>query len=658
MISEASIAGPYLGAHPFRQADRGRFFGRAADAAALADMWRANHLTIVIGPVASGKTSLLHAGVYPLMSNTRGLVLSSGRLSFGSTFPAAALPEHNPFTLATLRSWSPAESPARLAGITVRDFIGQRASRQDGPIFAAIDQVEELPADTGPRWDQAQQFMLELADAVRLKDPRLHLLLVIREDAIGILSGGLASGPRFHIGPLTPDGAIEAVIGPVAATGRAFEEGAAEKLVMDLQTSQIETADGSEGYVTAECVEPALLQAVCARFWQDLPTETELITASDIRVYGDVDTTLAAYCGQVIAAVAGEHDKAPRWLRSWLLDKFVADRDARASVGERATASARLDNAVLRSLTDQHLLTAVAEDRVRSYKLLADRLIEPLRKATDQRPPLVRPEQYLQTAERALALGELDLAKRYAERAARAAPRGDFRLRAETCSFLGNVAREQDKPGPAADRYHEAAELFEAARDAGAVARQLAAAGEMLAVQGRFGEAVKELRAAADRMRNDPVLQTELALALWKLGESRAAVAVLTAALGVDGGNLDALRARGEILADLGDARGAMLDLDRVTKDAPAATRAARGLALAELGDRSAARREIDHALDGNSWNGPVLYYAARAAALSGNHEKARELAKRAVIATDPALSPRHRDLADELAGHANGPSA
>jgi tetratricopeptide (TPR) repeat protein len=657
MMSEAKIGEPYLGTRPFRQADRGRFYGRTGDAVALADMWRDNHLTVAVGPVASGKTSLLRAGAYPLMSDTQADVLPCAQLSSGSTFPAAALPDHNPYTLAVLRCWSPGQAATRLTGLTVSDFVRGRArtGRHDGLIFAAIDQVEELPSNFGPRWAQAQQFMLELADAVQLKEPRLHLLLVIREDSVGILNEGIANGPRYDIRPLTPEGAIAAVTGPVAGTGRAFADGAAEKLVTDLQTSRMETADGTERYVTAEYVEPALLQAVCTRFWDDLPTDLKLITTREVRSYGDTDAALAAYCSQIIAAVADEHDKSPKWLRSWLLDTFVTDRGTRTSAGEGSTETAKLANAVLRSLTDRHLLTAITENGLRRYKLLSDRLIEPLRRAVDERPPPTQPAVYLRAAERALALGELGLAKAYAERTMRAARPGDFRLRAEACSLLGNLAREQGKPGEAADRYREAAELFEAVRDASAVARQLAAVGEMLAVQGRFADAVKELRAAADRLPHDPIVQTELALALWKFGEGRTAVAVLTATLGVDGGNLDALRARGEILADLGDARGAMLDLDRATKNAPPATRAARGLALAELGDQFGARREIDHALTGNSWNGPVLYYAARAAALTGDDMKARELAKRAVIATDPALPPRHRDLADRLAGNGTG---
>ena len=66
----------------------------------------------------------------------------------------------------------------------------------------------------------------------------------------------------------------------------------------------------------------------------------------------------------------------------------------------------------------------------------------------------------------------------------------------------------------------------------------------MLYLQRRPEEALEELRAAIDRNPGDPVIQTDLALALWRLGESEAAVTVLTSVLALDGGNTVALRAR------------------------------------------------------------------------------------------------------------------
>jgi len=639
---------PYPGARPFQQTDHSRFFGRADDAAVLAELWQVNHLTVAVGQVASGKTSLLNAGVLPLVTGKRSDVLPSGQLSYGSTFPFAALPEHNPYTLALLRSWSPGETATRMVGRTVRDFVRRRAGRHNGPILAAIDHAEELLADSGPRTAYRRSFLAELAEAVR-EEPRLHLLLLAREDAVGVISSVLGAGARHRVKPLTGQGAIEAVTGPVAGTPRSYEAGAAEAIVMDLQTSSIVLPGGGERYFADDYVEPALLQVVCARLWHSLPPDVDLITARDMRRYGNVDVALAAHCGRVIAAVADEHDLSAARLRSWLLGTFVTEFGTKGTAYEGTTVTAGMPNAVVRALQDRHLLVTNLRSGARWYELLSDRLIEPLRKATDQRPPPAEPAEYLRAAERALTLGELDVAERYAEETLRTSPDTDLRLHAEAYSLLGNLAHEREKPREAEDRYRVAARLFETVRDTGEVARQLAAVGQTLVAQGRFADAVSELRAAVDRMPNDLVMQTELGLALWQLGQGRAAVAVLTTVLEIDGGNPEALRARGEILADLGDARDALLDLDRVTSHDRPLTRAARGLALAELGDHAASSREIEDAVAEAPRNGVVLLFAARAMSLRGDKEEADELAKRAIDATDPALPPQHREIAHQL---------
>jgi predicted Zn-dependent protease len=136
------------------------------------------------------------------------------------------------------------------------------------------------------------------------------------------------------------------------------------------------------------------------------------------------------------------------------------------------------------------------------------------------------------------------------------------------------------------------------------------------------------------------------------MGEGRAAVSVLTAVLAVDGGNTLALRARGEILAELGQAREAITDLDRVTLRERPSTRAARGLALAALGDKSGANKEIADAIAEAPLNGAVLLRAAQAKSLNGDEYAAEELARRAVDASDPGLPPHYREVALLLAEH------
>jgi tetratricopeptide (TPR) repeat protein len=647
---------PYPGQRPFLPSDQDLFFGRGIESTALLELWQDNQMVLVVGPAASGKTSLLQAGVLPALLQKRAHALPPGRLSYGSTFPAPALPRHNPYTLALLSSWSSGEPPTRLVDLTVSDFIRAYAQTRNGPLYAAIDQADDLPADSSPRSGYRDKFLAELEEAVRA-EPGLHLLLLVREDAADAISARLPGAARFDLGALTRAGAIEAVAGPAVGAGRPFADGAAEKLVADLQTSRIVVVDGAERRVAGDRVEPSLLQAVCARLWGSLPSGTERITARDVRLFGDADKSLAAHCGRVIATVADDFDRQVAGVRHWLLRTFITELGTRGTAYEGVVETAGVPNAIAQALEDRHLLSGAPRSGSRWYELLADRLIQPLREAVDELPPVIDPREYLVAAERALARGELDVAQRYAETTLRGSRGDDLRIHAETQSLLGNIAAERGESvesakADAESHYRAAAEHFETLRDTPAVAAQLAAIGQMLIAQERPEDALDQLKSAIFRMPSDPVIQTDLALAFWRLGESRTAVAVLTRVLAKDGGNRVALRARGEILADLGEASQAMLDLDRVTLESRPSTRAARGLALAELGDRSSANVEVDEAVAEAPSNGAVLLHAARAKALNGDENAAEELAWRAVDATDPGLPPHHREVALQLAGH------
>jgi predicted Zn-dependent protease len=126
-------------------------------------------------------------------------------------------------------------------------------------------------------------------------------------------------------------------------------------------------------------------------------------------------------------------------------------------------------------------------------------------------------------------------------------------------------------------------------------------------------------------------------------------VSVLGEVLAVDRDMAEALRARGEILADLGRAPEALDDLNRVRSGQGPATVAARALALALDGRLEAAEQEAEDAHANAGDDGPTLLRVARVRALRGNPVGAAELAERALSAVERRL-PRHlRDEAVKL---------
>ena len=75
-------ANPFIGPRPFRQADADCFFGRERQASEIHSHWLTHRVTVLHGPSAVGRTSLLQGGVLPRLDQTANIdLLQPGRLT-------------------------------------------------------------------------------------------------------------------------------------------------------------------------------------------------------------------------------------------------------------------------------------------------------------------------------------------------------------------------------------------------------------------------------------------------------------------------------------------------------------------------------------------------------------------------------------------------
>jgi tetratricopeptide (TPR) repeat protein len=684
-VTSSGMVSPYVGGRPFLAADSARFFGRTTQAGDLAARWRGSRLTILSSAPGAGRTSLLLAGVMPLLAQEGTDVLPVGRVYRGTAFPVAALAGYNPHTLALLSHWSPGEPETQLSGLTLHDFLRKRPAKYDGfgrplPVLAAIDQVEDLfvAADR-----DTAAFIGELGEALA-ELPQMRLLLSVPDDYLSSLAPHIERLTRslpgdpdyFRLPPLSEAAALDAVLLPAAAAGRSLDLDAALSLltaVRDTGQAVRDTGPDSEwapgagdrvaaGDTARVTVDPWLLQVACSGLWDVLPADVTEVSERHVAGYS-LDRALESACADVVATVAVGHGMPAADLATWLRGAFLAGEAGayrRRLVAEGDGRTAGLPNAVLRELRSSHLLAATWQAGQRWYAVRHDDLAEPVGRLARWAPRDLAarfaetPAAFLRAAEIAMADGDLDLARRHADEALRGARGNDLRLCGVAESLLGNAAYLRGDLEHAEERYRAATETFEALRDTRAVAGLLAAVGKSLLAQGRHGAAIEYLHSAVGRIPNDLTVQTELAWALWRAGQQRAALDVLSSVLAIDGGALDALRARGEILADMGDAEGALRDLDRVRRAEPPSALAAHGLAIAMLRGSGVsqeldAEQKIDAALSQAPDSGPVLVYAARAAALGQHPDVAADLARRAVNATGPAMPPHQRKQALDL---------
>lgn len=656
---------PYPGTQPFDSEAGQRFFGRTTEVAAVVELWKTHRLTILSGASGSGMTSLLRAGVLPSLRRDRADVLPIGRVVPDDVIPFMAPVGSNPPLTTLLLSWSdmpeggrgrsagkdtsPGDTSSGRAGVgSIAEFLRLRGVRRDPdggplPVLAAVDQVEALfTAPSLPR-HQVDGFIDELAEAMRDR-PELHLLLVVREAYRAELVPYTErlvpeAPPHARLEFLSLDAALEAVHGPIETTDRRFAPEAAESLVDDLgsrpglaEGDQPRREDGDIGVVA-----PTLLQVCCTRIWKRVPADVRLITSAHIQTYADVDGALTDFASRVLTEVAADHSVELGELRSWVQRTFVTDQGTGRLV-PASVAHTAVDDDVLRALEDRHLLRTKRGPNGMHYLLHHDRLIEAIRRV----PGAFTAVDYLRSAELALAGGELTLADKHVAEAVAASADTDLRLRAQAESLWGDIAAERGQSDDAECRYRSAANLYEVLQDSQAVGLLLAMIGRLQFAQGRRADAFEELCAAADRLPADPSVHIALSRVLWSMGRREAAVSVLSGLLSGDEDAPDLLRTRGEFLADLGEARRALRDLDRVRRNARPVSRAARALALATLNDLDDASQEIGVALRDAPQSGPVLLYAAKVEDVMGDPAIAADLARRAIEATTPPL-PQHQ---------------
>ncbi|MFF5262195.1 tetratricopeptide repeat protein [Actinomadura viridis] len=686
MITNSVVEGtpPFVGTRPFGIEDDHIFFGRDREIREVAGLWRGHRLTLLHGGAGVGKTSLVCAGVIPRLRAEGEHVLPLGHLWRRNAYPAAAFPAQNVFTLALLSSWHPSESPTRVAGLSVLDFLRRRGSKDRFGLpvrtFAAIDHADLLFRDSVPHRRQRRRFLDQLVEAMN-GVPDLHLLLAAREehlDELRALGERLAgdTGAAYALGAFDRAAAVQAVRRPLDGTGRSPGPDTVEALVDELRTIRTPWAVTAQQIPT---VAPAMLQLVCARLWADLAADP---APTAERLAADVGQVLAEFCGQALATVAADHRRAPGEIVSWFRATFAGRGGAVTARHAGAEApGAEVSGAVLRAVEDLHLIRVARRDGNRLYELHHPRMIEPVRTLGARPGPVRRlePAERLREAERALSEGAGELARHHAEAVVRACGKGDLRTLAEAERLLGNIACEHDRPETAAEHYRSAASVFEVLQDTRAVGLLLAALGRLL-MDGSAAEAVRELRTAANRLPNDLVVQVALAQALWQAGRTRAALAVLDTVLTRDGDTPEALRARGEMLADLGHAEPALRDLRRVDHHDRASTHAAWVLAEtsrrpgpagapegaaagpegAETGPEAvlpaSGRGEVPWPDPGgvpveNVESGPVLLRVARTHRLRGQDGAAAGLAARALAARRPPLPPQLRDEAFRLMG-------
>ena len=239
----ADLINPYKGLRAFNETDAEDFFGRETLVqqflARLSEGGELTRFLAVIGPSGSGKSSVVKAGLVPVLR--RG-----GLLGAENWFYVDMLPGPHPFEEleAALLRVAINPPPSLLDQLKSGDRGLGRAVNRILPsdpaveLVLVIDQFEELFTLTDSEEEQAL-FLNNLVRACLDERSRLHVIITLRADFIDrplryVDFGELIQRRNELVLPLTPDELERAIQGPARRVGLKLESGLTSAMIRDV----------------------------------------------------------------------------------------------------------------------------------------------------------------------------------------------------------------------------------------------------------------------------------------------------------------------------------------------------------------------------------------------------------------------------------------
>ena len=395
----ATRINPYVGPRSFRAGEA--LYGRDREVLELLDLVIAERIVLLYSPSGAGKTSLVQAALVPALEREGFVVRPMMRVGME---PPAGLPAEsqvNRYVLSSLLSLEEGLAAAQqkpmaeLAGTSFQEYLkpshtsaggtNPGNSTRDGSTANEVlifDQFEEI-LTVDPTDQAAKEVFFAQVGAV-LRDRRRWALFSMREDYVAALDPYLRPiptrlGNTYRLDLLGEQAAQQAVQQPAVKVGIDFTNAAARKLVDNLRRVRVQRTDGSIEEQLGPYVEPVQLQVVCSRLWDRLPENAAQVVEADIAGIGDVDTALADYYAERVAAAADKTGCRERDIREWCDTQLITEQGIRSQVLQAQDRSQGLDNNAIWALVDAHLVRAEKRRGATWFELAHDRLIGPVR---------------------------------------------------------------------------------------------------------------------------------------------------------------------------------------------------------------------------------------------------------------------------------------
>ncbi len=297
---------PYPGLRAFEYPEHFLFFGREGQAQEVAARMQQSHFVAVVGTSGSGKSSLVRAGLLPLLHG--GMVHQTGsRWRIGIMRPGEAPIRNLARALVYPENFSSGEprfqedeteiaitdSVLRRSGVGILDFFRSKNIADDENLLIVVDQFEEI-FRFGDRSgiqdsDEAIAFVKLLLEATNDPNNRIYIIITMRSDFLGDcaefrdLPEAINRG-QYLIPRLTRDQLRSAIESPALVMDAMISPALAGRLLNDLEIEQNQSADLRERMLRDRL---PVLQHSLMRTWEEwskLNTPNEQI---EIKHYED-----------------------------------------------------------------------------------------------------------------------------------------------------------------------------------------------------------------------------------------------------------------------------------------------------------------------------------------------------------------------------------